>query len=386
MTITATCPKGHTLTLEEKLAGRKIRCPRCQTVFEVPDADDEYEDDDEDEAISEKPLRKTGRRRAEDDDDDDEEDDDRPRRKTRRAAVEDDGDDDDERPRGKARRPARVADDDDDDYDDDDEEPLDYETRKKLERKVRKKQLKLVDVGLLLHYIKLCIYVIGILLGMTVVVLMMIIGAQAGAGGAAGEGVAGFLIGGVAILALMVFLLNLVISQVAPLLGIVGSFLCCFVPKKSEAKGTIIMSLTFDLISMVAGLLGFLAIANVFGMEPQKNLNLIFLCRLLTFFCSIAAWLTFLTFLRGLGRYIGEPALGNEALNLIARLVVQVISLIFDIMCIFVIGRFFGLPLIAIIILTIVFLTIWLIIFVFAFYLRQMKLISAMRRAVQNKL
>lgn len=364
MTIQASCPKGHTLTLEETLAGKKIRCPRCQTVFAVPDLDDDW-DDDEDEAVSEKPLRKPARRRDEDDDDDDE------------------YEDEDDRPRKKARRPAPVVEDDDDD------EPMDDETRKKLEKKIKKKQLKLVDIGLLLHYIKLCIYVVGILLGMVVVVLIMIIGAQAGAAGAAGAeggGVAGFMIGGIAILALMVFLLNLVISQIAPLLGIVGSFLCCWVPKKSESKGTIITSLTFDLVSMVAGLLGFLAIANVFGMEAHKNQNMIFLCRIITFFCSISAWLTFLTFLRGLGKYIGEPQLGNEALNLIARLVVQVISLIFDIMCIFMIGRFFGFPLVVIIIMTIVFLTIWLIIFVFAFYLRQMKLISAMRRAVQNKL
>jgi hypothetical protein len=367
MTIQASCPKGHSLTLEEKLAGKKIRCPRCQTVFEVPDPDDDWDNDDEDEAISEKPLRKASRRR---DDDDDEEDDD--------YDDDDYDEEEDDRRRKPARRSAPVVE------DDDDEEPMDDATRKKLEKKLKKKQLKLVDVGLLLHYIKLCIYVVGILMGMVVVVLMMIIGAQAGEGG--GGGIAGFMIGGIAILALMVFLLNLIISQIAPLIGIVGSFLCCWVPKKSEAKGTIIMSLTFDLVSMVAGLLAFLAIADVFGMEMNKNINMIFLCRLITSVCSISAWLTFLTFLRSLGKYIGEAALGNEALNLIARLVVQVISLILDIMCIFVIGRFFGLPLVAIIILTIVFLTIWLIIFVFAFYLRQMKLISAMRRAVQNKM
>ena len=355
MTIQASCPKGHTLTLEEKLAGKKIRCPRCQTVFEVPDPDDEWDDDDEDEAISEKPLRKAARRRDDDDDDDDYDD------------------DDDDRPRKKARRPAPVVED-----DDDDEEPMDDETRKKLERKLKKKQLKLVDVGLLLHYIKLCIYVIGILLGMVVVVLTMV--ASVG-----GPDVPAFFVAALALLWLFVIILNVIFSQVAPLLGIVGSFLCCWIPKKSEAKGTIIMSLTFDLISMVAGVLRFLAVFNVFGMEENKTNNLIFLCGLINFICSISAWLTFLTYLRSVGKYIGEPALGNEALNLIARLVVQVISLILDIMIIIVFGRFF-VGIVLAIILAIIFLTIWLIIFIFAFYLRQMKLISAMRRAIQNKL
>src|SRR5687767_9297015 len=186
MTIQASCPKGHTLTLEEKLAGKKIRCPRCQTVFEVPDPADEW-DDDEDEAISEKPLRKAARRRDDDDDDDDDED-------------------DDDRPRRKPRRSAPVVEDDDDD------EPMDDATRKKLERKIKKKQLKLVDVGLLLHYIKLCIYVVGILLGMIVGVLMMV--AATG-----GPDIPAFFVAALAIMGILTFILNLIFSQVAPLLG-----------------------------------------------------------------------------------------------------------------------------------------------------------------------
>jgi hypothetical protein len=72
MTIVATCPKGHELTLEERLAGKKVRCPRCKSVFQVPELNGDAEDDEE-EAIAEKPLR---RRRARDDDDDDDEDED----------------------------------------------------------------------------------------------------------------------------------------------------------------------------------------------------------------------------------------------------------------------------------------------------------------------
>ena len=381
MTISATCPKGHTLTLEEKLAGKKIRCPRCQTVFEVPrDNGDEWEDDEE-EAVSEKPIRRS--RRREDDDEDDE--DDRPRARARRR--DDDDDDDDDRPRKKA--PVRYYDD-----DDDDEEEMDDKTRRKLERQLKKKQLKLVDVGLLLHYIKLMIYIIGIILGITMAILLAVAGAQmaealeAGAKGAEAEagGVQGFVVfGTVTVMALVSFLLILVMSQIAPLLGIVGSFLCCWIPKKSECRGTIITSLTFDLVSMITGLLGMLAGLGVFGMERHKVENMQLYLQMITWFCTISAWLTFLTFLRGLGKYLGEPGVGNEALNLIARLVVMVITLVIDFILIIAFGRLF-VGLILAIIIAIGSAIIWFIIFVFVFFLRQLKLLSAMRRAVQNRL
>lgn len=383
MTISATCPKGHSLTLEEKLAGKKIRCPRCQTVFEVPRGDDEWEDE-EDEAVSEKPMRRSRRR---DDDDDDE--DDRPRAAARRR---DDDDEDDDRPPKKARAPVRDYDDDDDD--DDDEEEMDDKTRRKLERQLKKKQLKLVDVGLLLHYIKLMIYIIGIILGITMAILLAIAGAQMAealeggvkAGEAEAGGIRGFVVfGTVTIMALVAFLLFLFISQIAPLLGIVGSFLICWIPKKSQCRGTIITSLTFDLVSLVAGLLGMLAGFGVFGMEQHKVDNMQLYLQMIAYFCTVSAWLTFLTFLRGLGQYLGEPGVGNEALNLIAKLVVMVITLVIDFILIIAFGRLF-VGLVLAIIIAIGSSIIWLIIFVFVFYLRQLKLLSAMRRAVQNKM
>src|SRR5688500_935688 len=116
MTIQATCPKGHALALEEKMAGKRIRSQRCRPVIQVTDLDD-----DED-AVCEQPLRR-GARASKDDDEED-------------------------RPRAKARRPVE-------DEDDDDEEEMDPETKRKLERRAKKKQLRLVDIGLLLHLIKL---------------------------------------------------------------------------------------------------------------------------------------------------------------------------------------------------------------------------------------
>jgi len=385
MTIVATCPKGHELTLEERLAGKKVRCPRCKSVFLVPEMAEE--------AISEKPLR----RRPRDDDDDE---DDRPRKRKAVATYDDDDDDDeDDRPpkRRKAAAAARYDDDEDDEeQEDDDSDFIDDQERRRLERRQKKKQLKLVDVGLLLHYIKLWMYVVGMILGMVALIMFLIAGARTAGMVAEGAGRpveaqdpgGGIVLLGFGLFVIFVFLLNLVVSMIAPLVGVVGSFLACFIPRKSQARGTIIMSLTFDLVAIVAWLLGLLAIVNVFGFEdPDKQQRMVDLMRLLSAFCQVAAWLTFLTYLRGLGAYLGEPGVGNEALNLIARLVIQVASLIADVLivaaCAFMLGGVN--PFLAIAI-GIVVIMIWVIFFIFTFFLRLLKLITAIRRAIDNKL
>src|SRR4051812_46734433 len=35
MALQTVCPKGHKLSLDEKFAGKKVKCPRCQTPFVV---------------------------------------------------------------------------------------------------------------------------------------------------------------------------------------------------------------------------------------------------------------------------------------------------------------------------------------------------------------
>jgi hypothetical protein len=108
------------------------------------------------------------------------------------------------------------------------------------------------------------------------------------------------------------------------------------------------------------------------------------LLRCIDTFCMVSAWLTFLTFLRGLGKYLGEPALGNEALNLIARLVVQVVSLFVNIATnIFVVILFGFIVAICIAIGSII---LWTPFFIFAFFIRLIKLLGAMRLAIHNKL
>ena len=389
MTISATCPKGHTLTLEEKLAGKKIRCPRCQTVFEVPQIDDAGDDD---EAVSEKTLRKP-RRRDEDDDDDD----DRPRGKARRP-VDDDEDDDDDRPRKKARAPVR-------DDDDDEEEEMDDETRRKLEKQEKKKKFKLVDIGLLLHVIKLYVTFVGILCGATVVVVQLFEVAniteksdeyqaklKQAQDEAAKQGkelpveVRGEDIPKVGVYdldVLMLFFLNLFVGLIGPLCGLTGSLLCCWIPKKSEARGSAIVALICDLVCIVVWLLWVLAIGNVLGMQASKVRNMVKLLYGAIALCVVVAWLMILTYQRALGKYLGDARLGNEGLNRIVGLAIQVVLLVVMIILNVAGATLMGIPVGVIV--GCAALGAWVLFFIF-FFLRMLKLFAAMRAAIQRKM
>jgi|GEM_PF-5335529 len=390
MTISATCPKGHTLTLEEKLAGKKIRCPRCQTVFEVPQIDDAGDDD---EAVSEKTLRKP-RRRDEDDDDDD----DRPRGKARRP-VDDDEDDDDDRPRKKARAPVR-------DDDDDEEEEMDDETRRKLEKQEKKKKFKLVDIGLLLHVIKLYVTFVGILCGATVVVVQLFEVAniteksdeyqaklKQAQDEAAKQGkelpveVRGEDIPKVGVYdldVLMLFFLNLFVGLIGPLCGLTGSLLCCWIPKKSEARGSAIVALICDLVCIVVWLLWVLAIGNVLGMQASKVRNMVKLLYGAIALCVVVAWLMILTYQRALGKYLGDARLGNEGLNRIVGLAIQVVLLVVMIILNVAGATLMGIPVGVIV--GCAALGAWVLFFIFFFFLRMLKLFAAMRAAIQRKM
>ena len=93
MPLTARCRCGKSLSVNEELAGKKVRCPACKEVLTVPPLMPvlEEEDDYDEEAISAKPPR---RRPAEDSEDydrprrkrpaEDSEDYDRPRRKSKK--------------------------------------------------------------------------------------------------------------------------------------------------------------------------------------------------------------------------------------------------------------------------------------------------------------
>ncbi|MCS7047221.1 MAG: hypothetical protein NZO58_12760, partial [Gemmataceae bacterium] len=338
MTISATCPKGHTLTLEERLAGKKIRCPRCQVVFQVPELDDD-EDDDEAPAKGKAAARKN----------------DAPGRRKVRQPVDEDDDDEDEDDERPSRRPVRRPADEEDE-DDEDEEQLDPEEERKLARRAKKKALKLVNIGMLMHNIKLYLNSVGLLFFVGLIGILLFAYARGselqdenpkktvvvsalqmdvlrdrnmalGADAIVVQAAGGETLGSYAIDVLVLFATMLFMGLLAPLTGLVGSILACWIPKKSEARGSLIVSLCFDAVALLTFILWALAAADVFGMESMKTFRLMQLLWLITALSMILSWLMFLTFERNLGKYIGDARLGNEALNRIVGLALQVLIL-----------------------------------------------------------
>jgi hypothetical protein len=301
MPLRVRCPKGHTLTLNESLAGKRVKCPTCQTPFAVPGAKA---------APAAAKTRPAPKRRPRDDDEDDE--DDRPRRRRR---DEDDDDDEDERPR---RR--RVADEDDDD----DEPALTPEERRKERIRDKKSRLRYVSIGLLLHSIKLWIYALIVLAVMLNVLFLIIVGAHATAADKdlSRDSIELF------VFLQFIFLMGVLIGVVvAPILGVVGSGFCLVVPKKSDARGTIISSFVCDVLPLFGAVLLMLAAFNFFDLEKEKNDRLINYFAIGNLSLTLIAMFLFIVFLRQLCAYLQKPVLGSEALNLVAYLIVEVVTL-----------------------------------------------------------
>jgi hypothetical protein len=143
MPITWNCSCGKTLRVADNLAGRRVKCPVCESAVSVPQANPAFEViEDVDSMPPPPPPSKpsTTRVRAEvtaDDEPrkrrrvDDDDDDDRPRNKKR---TDDEDEDEDERPRKKRRS---------DDEDEDDERPKGKKRRDDDEKpRKKKKQFK----------------------------------------------------------------------------------------------------------------------------------------------------------------------------------------------------------------------------------------------------
>lgn len=359
MAVRVSCPNGHTLNLDEALAGKRVKCPKCQALVLVPGGQKETA------VTAAAPKAKAGA-------------------VTKRKPVDDDDDDDeDERPRKKLG--SRRSD------DDDDEKPLSSEEKRKERLRDRRRRLRIVNTGLLLHTIKLWIYALIVLAVILNNIFLIIVNVVADLAAADRD------LSPEALLLFaflqFIFLVGIGIGVVvAPIVGVVGSGLCLMVPKKSEARGTIITSFVFDLIPLFTSLVVLLALFDVFGMDietPEGGQKLTRLNQLIfagNGFFTLSAWFLFMVYVRQLGQYIGQPGLGNEALNLIAYLIVQVISLpitmiltlyIFRFM-IGLLGSFMGIVIMFIVVI------IWFAQFYYLFFMGMISLLNAMRAAIRE--
>jgi hypothetical protein len=351
MSIIVVCPQGHAVTLDERspraCAYRACACPRCGTVFAL-DADADPE------VLALPPgmaARPEGRKSR---DEEDEEDDDRPRKRKPRDDA-----DDEEPPR--KRRPPRDEEEEDEDEDEDDDEPVEAV---RLTRKQR--QFQKVRLGILFHILKLWTYLAALLFGLITMPLLLFIAAF-GSGWVA------------TILFQITFNLSMTL---APILGTVGSILCAFAPARSETRGTIIVSVLFDVLAPFFGVLQLIMVIAYWGTlddRVEKLISYMFYARMA---CTLVAWWLFQLYLRKLSFYIRESLLASEALNVIVHFLIATIISPTLVILTFVILSIFGHCFVVIMF----FVTIgWFVYFTITFPIRQFRFLFQVRSKIYDK-
>ncbi len=364
MSITAHCPRGHAVVVEEPTP-QAVACPRCGDVFAIGGDDSDMSTITA--GLAARPEGGKGREEAEADDrprkpkrrDDD---DDRPRKPKRRD------DDDDDRPR--RRRPAR-------DEEEADDEPQEEGEARKLTRKQR--QLSMCRLGVLFHVFKLWIFlaaaVFFILIGFPLILWTLVIAAAAAdINGAIENGLFGLNFTGI----FFRILLNLA-QTAAPIFGLIGSFFCFWTPPRSEAKTTAIVSFMFDALAIFLGGVQLIVFFVAHDERIVRMQNLLFLVRLI---CTLTAWWLFQLYLRKLAFYMHESLLASECLNVIvhflmATLIGPILVSVTFIMAVFLGGC----------ITTIAFFVTfgWFIYFLVTFPVRQFRLLFMVRSKIYNK-
>jgi hypothetical protein len=345
MSTTVLCPQGHAVMLDDP-ARSVVACPRCQAVFAPGGAAD----------LAVPPLpgglaARPERRPSRDEDEDEAEDDDRPRRRRRRDEGEDEAEDDD-RPR-RRRRPEPE------------EEPDDEPDIEQPELTRKQRRLAMVRLGILFHIIKLWTYLAAMIFGLISLPLVLFLAIVAG--GWVGR-----------LLNIVTFNLSMTI---APILGIIGSIMCAWVPPRSEARGTIIVSMIFDLLAPVFGLFQlvmFLAYYGTGDVRIDRLVDYMFYARLA---CTLVAWWLFQLYLRKVAFYINETLMASEALNVIVHFLIATIIGPTLVVVTFVV-MLFG-PCIAVIVF---FVTLgYFIYFLVTFPIRQFRLLFQLRKKIYDK-
>jgi hypothetical protein len=322
MAIRMVCPNGHELVTEDQYAGRTVRCPHCQVLLVVPGAPAT--------AVRAEPPQPTEAPRK------------RPRDEIDERDVIDERDEIDDRDvleEGRPRRRRRR----DDDYDreppEDDYEDEPRPRKKKKKKGLTRQQLSLTNLGLAFHYARLLVYLIGMATVIAAYLLVLTLGAGMAASRAArseGPGTAGAgLLGLVMALALIA---DIAMVFVAPILGITGSILCCWVPHRTGARPLIMTSLGLDGGALLLPIIGLLVAGTAaLRFDPGASAAaLVFF--LLSPLCALAGFILFMLFCRRLAGYLGEHGAADEAIAIIINLVVLIVSIIVLVVAVFILA------------------------------------------------
>ncbi len=320
MSIPVFCPLGHAVTPDD-LARPDAVCPRCGTP--LPGGGPPPP------GMAARP----GRRPSRDEDEDEEDVEDRPRK----------------------RRPPPVEEEEDDEPEDD---------APKLTRKQR--QLSKVRLGILFHIFKLWTYLAAMLFGFIAMPLILF-------AAAVGAGWIG------TILTQLTFNLSMTL---APIFGTVGSILCAWAPPRSEARGTIIVSLVFDLLAPFFGILQLIMVIGFVVTVDDRIERLSSYMYYARIACTVTAWWLFQLYLRKLSFYMRESLLASECLNVIVHLLIATIIGPTLVTATFIVALFFG----GCITVILFFATLgWLIYFVVTFPVRQFRLLFLVRAKIYQK-
>jgi hypothetical protein len=219
---------------------------------------------------------------------------------------------DDDRPRRRRRREREE------DYED---EPRPRKKSKKKKRYLTRQQMGMTNLGLAFHYAM----IITILASMTIAAFAGIVlaaaGASAAASAAGGAGPGGGASGMAAFASFIALLANIAMYFVAPLLGITGSILCCWVPSQTGAKALIIISLVVDCCALLFPVLAIVIVGAGAAMgglgsgAGALGLILILLCPV----CLLAGFILFMLFMRQLSAFLGEHGSADECVGIIVH-------------------------------------------------------------------
>jgi hypothetical protein len=199
--------------------------------------------------------------------------------------------------------------------------------KKKLRRKQRRdsRAMKLVRLGLGFHSIKVLAWLLSMVLFMIMMVMIIMIGVSAMAQAAQGGRDAGALdtAQGVALLFGSVIA---ILYLIAPILGITGSILCCFVPSKTRARPLIFTSLILDGLPLILGAMAIFlgALATQMGVSSLSRLGTVL--TILAFCCNVAALVLFMFFVKSIACFYGDRGTGNEAIHVMLHLFVIAIG------------------------------------------------------------
>ena len=199
--------------------------------------------------------------------------------------------------------------------------------KKKLRRRQRRdsRAMKLVRLGLGFHATKVLAWLLSMVLFMVMMVMIIMIGVSAVAQAAQGGRDAGAIdtAQGVALLFGSVIA---ILYLIAPILGITGSILCCFVPSKTRARPLIFTSLILDGLPLLLGAMALFlgALATQTGVSSLSRLGTVL--TILAFCCNVAALVLFVLFVKSIASFYGDRGTGNEAIHVMLHLFVIAIG------------------------------------------------------------